>query len=80
MFNFLLDVKNSSVAGGTTSPDSIPGGIATGLDFDATAFFLGIVVGVIITFTIIGVIKYVKFLIKDNKEIKERLNSQKSDE
>lgn len=71
MFNMLLD---------TTSSDGIPDGIASGLDFDVAAFVLGIVVGVIVTLAIIGIVKYVKFLIKDNEEMKEKLNSQKSDE
>ena len=71
MFNVLMD---------TTSSDRIPDGIASGLDFDTAAFILGIVVGVVITLSIIGIIKYVKFLSKDNKEMQEKLNSQKSDE
>lgn len=70
MLNFLLD---------TTSGDNIPDGAITGLDFDTAAFVLGIVVGVIITLSLIGIVKYAKFLIKDNKEMKEKLNSQKSD-
>lgn len=77
--NWLLDVYNSGVVGNTTSGDNIPDGVATGLDFDTTAFVLGIVVGIIITLTIIGIVKYAKFLIKDNKEMQEKL-SQKSDE
>ena len=70
MLNFLLD---------TISGDGIPDGVATGLDFDTAAFILGIFVGVIVTFVISGIIKYVKFIIKDNKEMEEKLNSKKSD-
>jgi len=77
--NWLLDIYNSGVVGNTTSGDNKPGGVATGLDFDTTAFILGIVVGIIITLTIIGIVKYAKFLIKDDKEMQEKL-SQKSDE
>ena len=71
MFNVLMN---------TTSSDRIPDGMASGLDFDTAAFILGIVVGVVITLSIIGIIKYVKFISKDNKEMQEKLNSQKSDE
>ena len=69
MFNFLL----------TTSSDGIPDGVARGLDFNTDAFILGIIAGIILTISIIGIVKYVKFLIKDNNEMKEKLNSQKSD-
>lgn len=69
MFNFLLD---------TVSSDGIPDGVASGLDFDTAAFVLGIVVGAIITLAFIGIVKYVKFLIKDNKEMQEKLNSKES--
>ena len=69
MFNFLLD---------TVSSDGIPDGVASGLDFDSEAFILGIVVGAIITLAFIGIVKYVKFLIKDNKEMQEKLNSKES--
>ena len=70
MLDFLLD---------TVSGDGIPDGVATGLNFDTAAFVLGIFVGVIITFTIIGIVKYIKFIIKDNKEMQEKLDSQKSE-
>lgn len=66
MFRALMD---------TTSSDRIPDGVASGLDFDTAAFILGIVVGIVITFSIIGIVKYVKFLIKDNKEMQEKINS-----
>ena len=65
---------------GRTSPDGIPDGYAGGLDFDTAAFVFGIIVGVIITFVIIGIVKYAKYIIKDNKENEENFNSQKSDE
>lgn len=71
MFRVLMD---------TTSADNIPDGVAGGIEFSTIDFVFGIVVGIIITFSIIGIVKYVKFLIKDNKEMKERLNSQKSDD
>ena len=70
MLNFLSD---------TVSSDGIPDGIASGLDFDTEAFILGIVVGAIITLVVIGIVKYAKFLIKDNKEMKEKLNSKESE-
>ncbi len=76
MFNMLLDVVNIS---DTTSGDNIPGGVASGFDFDTAAFVLGIFVGVIITFTLIGIVKYIKFIIKDNKEMKEKLNFKESE-
>ena len=69
MFNIVMD---------TTSSDGIPDGVASGLDFDTEAFILGIVVGAIITLAFIGIVKYVKFLIKDNKEMQEKLNSKEN--
>ena len=82
--NFLLNIYNSGVAGDVTSSDGIPSGVASGLDFDTTAFIIGIIIGVIvgaiITLSIIAIVKYVKFIIKDNKEMKEYLNSQENDE
>ena len=69
MFNIVMD---------TTSSDGIPDGVASGLDFDTAAFILGIVVGAIITLAFIGIVKYVKFLIKDNKEMQEKLNSKEN--
>ena len=77
MRNFLLNVYNSSVVSLTTSGDGKPGAVAGGLDFDVAAFILGMFVGAIITLSIIGIVKYVKFIIKDNKEMEERLNSQR---
>lgn len=79
MLKLLSNIINSGVVSNTVSGDGKPDGIARGLEFDAAAFVLGIVVGIIITLSIIGIAKYVKFIIKDNKEIKEKMNSKKSD-
>ena len=65
MLGFLLN---------STSSDNIPGGVATGLDFDIAAFALGVVVGVVITICISGLIKYVKWIKEDNKAMAERLS------
>ena len=54
----------------TTSSDGIPDGIARGLEFDFVAFIVGLIVGVIVTLSIVGIVKYIKFIIKDNKEIR----------
>ena len=76
MFYFSLD---------TTSGDKIPGGSITGLDFDTPAFVLGLIVGIIVTFIVIGIVKYAKFIAKDNQRIREealtieKQNSEKSD-
>ena len=85
MLNFLLTVYNSGVSSPTTSGDNIPGGGITGLDFDTAAFVLGLVVGAIATLILIGIVKYAKFIIKDNQRIREEAltnenqNSEKSD-
>ena len=72
MFNFLLM--------DTTSSDRIPDGIASGLDFPTEGFTLGLVVGSIATFIIIGIIKYVKFIIKENEKTKENLKDSTKSE
>ena len=69
MFKILMD---------TISSNRIPSGVASGLDFDTAAFIFGMVVGAIITLLFIGIVKYVKFLIKENKELEEKLNSKES--
>ena len=70
MFNFLL---------ATTSSDGIPDSIASGLYLDTESFTLGIIVGAIITLVFVGIVKYAKFLIKDNKEIKEKSSTKESE-
>ena len=72
MFTVLMD---------TISPDSIPsGGVNSAYDFDPFVFIFGILIGTITTLAIIGIIKYTKFIIKDNKKMQEKINSQNSDE
>ena len=59
--------------------DSIPE-FVVGSSFDPTSFTVGIIIGIFVGFAIMGIIKYIKFIIKDNKEMQEKINSQKSDE
>ena len=80
MLSFLLDIYNSGVSSSTTSSDGVFDGVAKGLDFDTTAFLIGIIVGIIITLATIGMVKYIKFLLKENKEMDEKLSSKKNDE
>ena len=80
MLSFLLDIYNSGVSSSTTSSDGVFDGVASGLDFDTTAFLIGIIVGIIITLATIGMVKYIKFLLKENKEMDEKLSSKKNDE
>lgn len=80
MFNLLLNIYNGLVLGDTTTSDGIPDGVASGLDFDSDSFITGIFIGIIIAFIIMGIVKYAKYIIKDNKEMQEKLNSQKSDD
>ena len=75
MFNFL-----PTFLADTTSSDGIPGGIASGLDFHAAEFILGLFVGMIAMLAIIGIVKYIKFIIKDNAEMKEKLKSSEKSE
>lgn len=70
MLNILLD---------TTSSDGVFDGVASGLDFDTDAFILGVAVGIIISLTIIGIVKLAKFIIKENQKISENSNSKKDD-
>ncbi len=70
MWNFLLD---------TTSSDGIPGGIAKSIEFDGFSFLVGIVVGTLVTLAIVGIVKYIKFVQKENRELEERSSSQKSE-
>jgi hypothetical protein len=65
MFDFLLSM---------VSPDGVPDGVASGLDFHTAEFVFGLITGTIATLVIWGMVKYVKFIIK------EFSNSQKSDE
>ena len=69
MLNFLLNMVGT---------DAVPE-VVVGIDFDTDAFIFGIVIGIFIAFSLIGIVKYVKFIIKDNKEMKEKLNSKESE-
>ena len=40
----------------------------------------GIIIGAVITLCIIGLVKYLKWILKDNQKMQEKVNSQKSDE
>lgn len=59
--------------------DSIPE-FVVGSSFDTTSFTVGIIIGIFAGLAIMGIVKYIKFIIKDNKEMQEKINSQKSDE
>lgn len=75
MFRFLA-VYNNPVISNPTSGDNIPGGVASSTIWelmDIPSFLIGLFVGIISVFLIRGIIKYVKFIIKDNKEMAEKL-------
>ena len=70
MFGWLLD---------TISSDGIPDGYARGLDIDSDFFIAGLIFGVVIMLCIIGIKKFAKWIIEDNKKNEESL-SKKDDE
>lgn len=74
--NRFLTNYNSAVVGPTTSGDNIPGGVATSSItemIDGPSFLIGLFVGIILVLLIRGIISYTKFIIKDNKEMAEKL-------
>ena len=73
MLKFMLAISNNSVVASSTSGDHSPGGYAVGLVFDVASFIVGIGVGVIATLIVWGIIKYAKWIVEDNKKMKEKL-------
>ena len=68
-------LKTLLLVGEDLTPD-----LVIGNSFDPASFAVGIIVGIFVGFAIMGIVKYIKFIIKDNKEMQEKINSQKSDE
>lgn len=63
----------SAVVGSAISGDNIPGATIKGVDINGASFLLGLFVGIILVLLIRGIISYAKFIIKDNKEMAEKL-------
>ena len=87
MENFLT--VNTNVISNVTSGDDIPGGVACPTIWeliDIPSFLIGIFVGILLVLIIRGIISYTKFIIKDNKDMADKLkhaedkkNQSKSD-
>ncbi len=82
MFRFLA-VQNSPVTSNPTSGDNIPGGVASSTIWelmDMPSFLIGLFIGIFIILLIQGIIKYAKFIAKDNKEMAEKLKQAEANQ
>ena len=69
---------NAVVAMDTTTSDGIPDGVAKGLAIDSDSVLLGIIIGVVVSLCFSGIVKYIKWILKDNQKMKDELH-EKSD-
>ena len=72
MFNLFLTAFNFFFGTYRANPDNIPDGYAGGIEVDKDSFILGIILGVLATLIVVGIIKFIIFYIKSNKEEKKK--------